>query len=121
MLYVIEAERQVGEWLLDAGYAGDVVTQRAPGTGQPFAPDRGLARALIARAVYTIDARQTLSFEGAVRQTGDGVYLRAEYSSAVGRYWRLTLSGVELDGKADDFLGQYRRNSHVLAVLRFNF
>jgi len=121
VLYVIEAERQVGEWLLDAGYAGDVVTQHAPGTGQPFAPDRGLARALIARAVYTIDARQTLSFEGAVRQTGDGVYLRAEYSSAVGRYWRLTLSGVELDGKADDFLGQYRRNSHVFAALRFNF
>jgi hypothetical protein len=121
LLYVVEAERQVGEWLLDAGYAGDVVTRRAPFTGEPFAPDRGLARALIARAAYTIDPRRTMAIEGAIRQTGNGVYLRAEYSSAIGRYWRVTVSGVELNGEDDDFLGQYRRNSHAVVALRFSF
>jgi hypothetical protein len=121
VLYVIEAERQAGEWLLDAGYAGDFVTQAAASAGYSFAPDRGLARALIARAAYTIDPRRTLTVEGALRQTGDGVYLKAEYSSAIGRYWRVTASGVELQGKAADFLGQYRRNSHAAVTLRFSF
>jgi hypothetical protein len=35
--------------------------------------------------------------------------------------WRLTLSGVGLGGDADDFLGQYRRNSHGSITLRFSF
>src|SRR5262249_35197373 len=42
VLYVVEAERQTGEWLLDLGYAGEVVTAHSRSTGQPFAPDRGL-------------------------------------------------------------------------------
>jgi hypothetical protein len=121
LLYVMEAERQSGEWLLDLGYAGDVVTRRSQSSGQPFAPDRGLARALIGRAAYTIDPRQTLTFEGAVRQNGDGVYFRGDYSSALGRYFRITMYGVAIDGANTDFLGQYRRNSHAAVTLRFSF
>lgn len=121
LLYVVEAERQSGEWLLDLGYAGDRTTRHSQSPGQPFAPDRGLARALIGRAAYTIDPRRTFTLEGALRQNGDGVYFRGEYSSAVGRYFRITLYGVGIDGTGADFLGQYRRNSHAGVTLRLSF
>src|SRR5205823_3125545 len=48
LLYVVQLERQTGEWTLVGGYAGEVVTERrAPLT---FAPDRGLTRSIVARA-----------------------------------------------------------------------
>jgi hypothetical protein len=119
VLYVIEAERQVGEWVLDMGYTGDVVT-REQGLF-PFAPDRGIARSLIGRAAYTIDPRQTVAVEGAIRQRAEGYYARVEYSLVVDRHSRLVLSGAGIGGDADDFIGQYRRNSHVAVTLRFNF
>jgi hypothetical protein len=59
--------------------------------------------------------------EGAVRQDGDGFYVRGELSESLGQYWRLTLTGVGLGGDPDDFLGQYRENSHVSAALRASF
>jgi hypothetical protein len=62
-----------------------------------------------------------LTFEGAVRQNGDGVYAKAEYSQARGQHWRATVSGVAIAGHTDDFLGQYRRNSHVAVALRYSF
>jgi hypothetical protein len=41
VLYVLQVERQTGEWLLIGGYAGEIVTNaRAPFA---FAPDRGSA------------------------------------------------------------------------------
>ena len=66
MLYVIQIERQTGEWLLVGGYAGEVVTaQRAPLT---FAPDRGMTRSIVARASYTIDPNRSAAVETAVHQ-----------------------------------------------------
>lgn len=121
VLYVIEAEQQIGEWLFDAGYAGDAVTRKSPSPVQPFAPDRGLARSLIGRAAYTIDPRQTLTIEGALRQTLHGVYLKGEYSTALGQHWRLTVSGVGIHGRKSDFIGQFSDNSHVMVASRVSF
>lgn len=119
VLYVVELERQVGEWLLDVGYAGEVVTRsRVPFV---FAPDRNMARSLIGRVSYTVDPRRTVAIEGAARQSGDGFYAKVEYSQAMAQHWRLTLTGVALAGDQDDFLGQYQRNSHGSVTLRFSF
>jgi hypothetical protein len=60
-------------------------------------------------------------FEGAVRQNGEGVYGKLEYSQGLSQHWRLTLTGVGLAGEEDDFLGQYRRNSHGSISLRYSF
>lgn len=119
VLYVVQLERQTGEWLLLGGYAGEVVTERR--TTSSFAPDRGLTRAFVARASYTIDSNRSLAMEGAVRQNGDGFYAKGEYSQARGQHWRATVTGVLLAGADDDFLGQYRRNSNVTLSLRYSF
>jgi len=49
------------------------------------------------------------------------VYAKAEYSQARGQHWRTTIAAVAIGGRAGDFLGQYRRNSHVKASLRYSF
>ena len=119
VLYVVQAERQTGEWLLVGGYAGEVVTrQRAPLT---FAPDRGLTRSLVGRASLTIDPARSVAFEAAVRQNGDGAYAKIEYSQARGAHWRATVTGTLIRGDPTDFLGQYRRNSHIALALRYSF
>jgi len=119
VLYVIEIERQVGEWVLVGGYAGDVVTTARDAFR--FAPDRGVARSILGRVSYTVDPRRTVSVEGAARQSGDGYYLKGEYSQAVGQHVRLTGAGVVLAGNQADFLGQFRRNSNVSGALRVSF
>jgi hypothetical protein len=119
VLYVIEVERQVGEWLFDGGYAGEAVTKR---TGTlAFAPDRGMAKSIIGRVSYTVDPRRTVAVEGAAHQDGKGFYVKGEFSDALASHWRLTLSGVGITGDSDDFIGQFSRNSHVSVGLRFNF
>jgi hypothetical protein len=118
-LYVIQLERQSGEWQFVGGYAGEVVTARRAAVG--FAPDRGLTRAIVARAAYTIDPNRSVAFEGAVRQTGRAVYSKVEYSQARGDHWRATIGAVLIGGRSDDFLGQYHRNSHVSASVRYSF
>lgn len=118
-LYVIQLERQQGEWTFVGGYAGEAITQR--GSAIAFSPDRGLTKTLLGRASYTIDANRTVAFEGAARQDGAGVWLKTEYSQAFGQHWRATLNGTLIHGAVDDFLGQYRRNSHALVVLRYSF
>jgi len=118
-LYVIQIERQTGEWVLIGGYAGEIVTaRRAPLT---FAPDRGVTRSLVGRVSYTIDANRSLAFEAAVRQNAAGAYLKGEYSQAYGQHWRATAAGALIRGEPDDFLGQYRRNSHMSLTLRYSF
>jgi hypothetical protein len=117
--YVIQLERQSGELSLVGGYAGEVVTSRR--STFTFAPDRGLARAFLVRASYTIDANRSIAIEAAVRQTGKGVWLKMEYSRARGAHWRTTLTGTVIGGSPEDFFGQYRRNSHVIATLRYSF
>ena len=118
-LYVVQLERQTGEWVLVAGYAGEVVTIRR--STLEFAPDRGLTRSLVARASYTVDTTRSVAFETAVRQTGDGVYAKLEYSQARGQHWRATFTGVAIGGHSDDFLGQYHQNSHATAAIRYSF
>lgn len=119
LLYVVEIERQVGEWLLDVGYAGEVVREsRVP---LVFSPDRSMARSVIGRALFTGASGRRVLMEGAVRQDGSGFYARVEFSESLGQYWRLTLTGVGLGGDPDDFLGQYRRNSHGSVALRVSF
>ena len=119
LLYVVQLERQAGEWFLVGGYAGQKVTRAGWGPG--FAPDRGLARALLGRAGYTIDANRSLALETAVRQNGDGLWLKFEYSQALGQHWRVTAAWTLIRGTASDFLGQYRRNSHAALTLRYSF
>jgi hypothetical protein len=119
VLYVVELERQTGEWVLDVGYAGEVVTSSR--ASFPFAPDRGVARSIIGRASYTVDPRRTVTIEAAARQNGHGMYGKGEYSEAFGQHWRLTFTGVAIGGRQDDFLGQYKRNSHGSLTLRFSF
>jgi hypothetical protein len=119
VLYVVEVERQTGEWVLVGGYAGEVVTTSHEGF--PFAPDRGIARSILGRASFTVDPRRTVAIEGAVRQGGEGFYVKGEYSEAFGQHWRLTLTGVGIAGDESDFLGEFHRNSHGSIALRFSF
>ena len=119
ILYVVQIERQTGEWVLVGGYAGEAVTERRGSL--TFAPDRGLTRSLVGRASYTLDVNRSIAFEGAFRQNGDGEYAKLEYSQARGQHWRATLTTVGIGGHADDFLGQYHRNSHFTATVRYSF
>ena len=119
VLYVVQLERQTGEWAIVAGYAGEATTARR--STLSFAPDRGMTRSIVARASYTIDPARSLAFETAVRQNGDGVYGKIEYSQASGQHWRATVTGVGIGGASHDFLGQYHRNSHLAVALRYSF
>ena len=119
LLYVVQLERQSGEWTFVGGYAGEAVTKHRARLA--FAPDRGLTRSIVARAAYTIDANRNAGVEAAIRQNGQGAYVKAEYSQARGQHWRATATGALIRGEPDDFLGQYRRNSHVTVSLRYSF
>ena len=118
-LWVLQLERQAGEWSLVAGYAGQVTTEHRGALG--FSPVRGFTRAVVAHAGYTIDVNRSLAFEAVVRQNGQGVYAKAEYSQAFGQHWRATAGLALVRGDATDFLGQYRRNSHAILALRYSF
>jgi hypothetical protein len=119
VLYVVQLERQSGEWLFIGGYAGEhVIEARNP---VDFAPDRGLAQSFVGRASLTIDANRSLSFEGVVRQNGKGWYEKFEYSHGAGQHFRLTGSVRVIHGAEDDFLGQYHRNSFGSLTARYSF
>jgi hypothetical protein len=120
-LYVLQLERQTGEWQLVVGYTGEVVTARRALVVTGFAPDQGLAQSFVGRASYTIDSNRSVSFESAVHQNGRGVYAKAEYSQARGQHWRATATGVFLGGDQNDFLGQYHLNSYLALALRYSF
>jgi hypothetical protein len=119
VLYVVQLERQTGEWVFVGGYAGEAVTVRR--VVLSFAPDRGLTRAFVARASYTIDPNRQVALESAIRQNGRGFYAKAEYSQARGQHWRGTATVVGIAGEGDDFIGQYDRNSHLTLALRYSF
>jgi hypothetical protein len=118
--YVIQLERQSGEWFFIGGYGGEIVTRHGT-LSRTFDPERGLTRTVLARAGYTIDANRSVAIETAVRQNGDGLWLRGEYSQAFGQHWRLTTGFSLIRGKPSDFLGQYRRNSHGLIAVKYSF
>ncbi len=120
LLYVVQFERQQGEWSWVGGYAGETIT-KAAGKPLQFSPEQGLARAILGRASYRIGPSQDAAIEGAVRQNGDGLWLRFEFSQAWGRHWRATLQWVLIRGDASDFIGQYRRNSYAQVRIRYSF
>lgn len=120
LLYVLQLERQQGNWIIVGGYAGEVVT--AP-VGNPlqFSPERGFARSFLGRAEYTISSTRSVAFTGAARQNGRGTWLRLEYSQAYGRHWRATGGFTWIHGDPNDFLGQFYRNSYGSLALRYSF
>lgn len=118
VLYVLQVERQVKEWSLVGGYAGEAVTQGA-GSSLRFTPDRGFAKSFVGRAALTIDVNRSLVVESAVRSGGS--FVRFEYSQAFGEHWRVTPGAVWIRGSADDFLGQYHRNSYLSLAVRYSF
>jgi hypothetical protein len=122
-IYVIQLERQHGDWLFVGGYAGEfVTTDRGLSSATPaFAFDRELTRTFLGRASYTIDANRSVAFEGAVRQDLSGGWLKAEYSQAFGQHWRATVRGDALGGEDTDFFGRYRRNSNVRLTVRYSY
>jgi hypothetical protein len=119
-LYVIQLERQAGEWFFVGGYGGESITKRGLQAAD-FNPDRGLTRTILARAGYTIDANRSVSFETAIRENFDGFWARLEYSQAFGQHWRATTGFTAIRGKPSDFLGQYHRNSYGLIALKYSF
>ncbi|MBI3470782.1 MAG: hypothetical protein HY013_05445 [Candidatus Solibacter usitatus] len=119
VLYVVQAERLVKEWVFVGGYAGERVTRRR--SPLEFAPDRGLTRAFLGRAGYTIDPNRSVAFDAAARQNGEGVWLRFEYSQAFGQHVRATVGYAWIHGAAADFLGGYSRNSHGTLTVRYSF
>lgn len=120
VIYVLQLERIAGEWTFVGGYAGEAVT-RTTGNRLLFQPDRGLAKAFLGRAAYTIDARRSVSFDAALRQNGAGFLGRFEYSQSFGQHWRATAQLSLLRGDPSDFIGQYRRNSSAALMLRYSF
>jgi hypothetical protein len=118
-LYVVQVERQSGEWMFIGGYSGEVVTTSR--VQAAFAPDRGLTKAFLGRASYTIDTNRSIAFEGAVRQNLDGTWLRFEYSQASGQHLRVTARATIIAGTPTDFFGRYDRNSHFTFSARYSF
>jgi hypothetical protein len=120
LLYVIQLERQRGEWVFVAGYAGEVVTN-ASGNPLQFSPERGFARSVLGRAAYTISPSKSLAVDGVTRQNGAGAWLRFEYSQTLGQNLRATTGFTWIRGEETDFLGQYHRNSYGYLALRYSF
>jgi len=119
LIYVLQLERQVGEFSFVGGYAGQVVTRI---TGSPnFDPERGMTRAVLGRAGYTIDTNRSVSVEAAVRQNGRGVLVKTEYTQALSGHWRATAGFVWVHGSDSDFIGQFHRNSFATLALRYSF
>jgi len=118
-LFVLQLERQAGEWSFVGGYAGQVITEH--GTALSYSPVRGSTRAFVARAGYTIDVNRSVSLETVVRQNGQGAYVKPEYTQAFGQHFRLTAGFVWIGGANGDFLGQYHRNSHAILTVRYSF
>jgi hypothetical protein len=120
--YVVQLERQSGEWLFVGGYAGEIVTERRTSRDVPLASfERGLTRSFLGRGFYTIDVNRSVTFEGAVRQDGRGYYGKAAYSQQLGRHWRATTRADVLGGEAGDYLGRYRRNSSLRLTIRYSY
>ena len=117
--YVVQLERQSGEWSFVGGYAGEVVTLHRNPFG--FAPDRGLSKAFVGRASLQIDPQQVMAFEAAIRQNGDGTWIKGEYTRTLSAQWKAVGGFSWIRGVAGDFLGQYKRNSHAQLALRWSF
>lgn len=118
-LYVAQIDREIGDWSFAVGYAGQTIFEKR--NLVDFQPDRGLARAFLTHAAYRHSSRTAFSLDGVIRQNGEGVLLRFEYTYQFAQGWQMILSAVGLRGDQMDFLGQFRRNSHGLVTLRYSF
>jgi hypothetical protein len=118
--YVIQLERQSGEWFFVGGYAGEILVHRGTQVVN-FNPDRGISKSILGRAGYTIDSNRSIVVETAVHQNGKGLWTKFEYSQAFGQHWRLTSSVSLIRGMPGDFLGQYRSNSNGLIAVKYSF
>ena len=72
-------------------------------------------------ARFTFNLNRSVALEATVRQNGHGLWTRLEYSQALGQHLRVTAAAGLIRGRADDFLGQYRRNSHATLTMRYSF
>ena len=117
--YVLQLERLWGEWVFVGGYAGQAITRR--NASLDFAPDRGFTKAFLGRAGYTIDANRSFAMDAVVRQNGEGLWVRFEYSQAFGQHWRATGGYTFVHGASSDFLGRFQRNSHASLILRYSW
>ena len=117
-LYVVQVERQVKEWSLAGGYAGEAVVNRA---ANPllFDPEQGFAKSFVGRAAWTIDPSRTLTIEAVVRSASpsrEPSIRRASDNTGARR------RGVAwIRGSMTDFLGEYRRNSYGSLAIRYSF
>ena len=119
VLYVVQLERQTGEWVIVGGYAGEAITVSR--STLAFAPDRGLTRSFVARASYTIDPSAAWGSKPPSVRTATACTASSSTPQARGQHWRATFTAIGITGQSDDFLGQYSRNSHVEAALRYSF
>jgi hypothetical protein len=117
--YVVQAERQSGEWTFVGGYAGEYVTARR--NLFDFAPDRGLTRSFLGRASLQVNSRDTIAVDAALRQNGEGVWIRGEFTHSFNDHWSVRSGATFIRGQSTDFLGQFRRNSHVSVAFRYSF
>ena len=62
-------------------------------------------------------SNRSVAFEGAARQNGR----RVPGPGSHGQHWRVTIAAVGIGGHADDFIGQYHRNSNATLTLRYSF
>lgn len=119
VLYLLELERQIRDIHLTLGYAGEVVT--AHGSALQYPGERGFARGLVAHTLYTVDSNRALSLDVFLRQNGTSSLLSPAFSQSFRDHWRVTVGFTWLRGEAQDFLGQYHRNSFARTELRYSF
>ena len=119
VLYLLELERQIHEVHIIFGYAGEVVT--AHGNALQYLGERGFARGLISHVLYTLDANRSVTLDAFVRQDGASSLVSPAFSQSLREHWRATVGFAWLRGEANDFLGQYHRNSFARAELRYSF
>lgn len=117
LLFVVQLERQIREWSLVGGYAGEAVTKSI--SAEQFSPDLGFTRSFVGHASWTIDTDRSLTVQAVVRK--DGSYTGLEYSQTFGQHWRATADLGWIRGSINDFLGQYHRNSYASLAMRFSF
>ena len=119
VIYVIQFERQIKEFAIVAGYAGDAVTSCTP-TLQ-FSPELGFARAVLAHAQYTIDSTRSVAADAAVRQNGQGSWLRSVYSQSLratlARHRRLHLDSRRSVGFSGPVSPQFVRPASIALQL----
>ena len=84
---------------------------RASWCSRPIAAARAIVRR--PRRLHASTPIAASAIEASCGRTAEASTSRASSRRAYGPHWRTTVTGAVIGGDADDFLGQYRRNSHV--------